>query len=70
MENEMKKTYNIPTLKVVKIHTACILAGSPGLTGTYNGGTVLSRQDRGSFWDDEEEEQALPWPSQGVINNN
>lgn len=52
----MKKTYNIPTLKVVKIHTACILAGSPGLTGTYNGGTVLSRQDRGSFWDDEDEE--------------
>ena len=39
----MKKTYMIPTLQVVKIQTTQILAGSPGLTGTYSGGQVLSR---------------------------
>ena len=50
----MKKTYIIPTLKVVKIQTTTILAGSPGLTGTYNGGTVLSRQDADSDWNEEE----------------
>jgi hypothetical protein len=51
----MKKTYMIPTMKVVKIQPARILAGSPDLTGTYNGGKVLSRQARFSDWDEEEE---------------
>ena len=51
----MKKTYIIPTLKVVKIQTTTILAGSPGLTGTYTGGAVLSRQDADSEWDEEEQ---------------
>ena len=40
----MKKTYMIPTLQVVKIQTTQILAGSPGLTGTYDGGEILSRE--------------------------
>jgi hypothetical protein len=47
----MKKTYMIPTMQVVKIQTAQMLAGSPQLNGTYEGGTVLSRQ---YYWDDEE----------------
>ena len=50
----MKKTYKNPTLKVVKVNPARILAGSPGLTGTYSGGTVLSRQSDFSDWSDEE----------------
>lgn len=50
----MKKTYIIPTLEVVKIQTTTILAGSPGLTGTYTGGTVLSREGGDSDWDEEE----------------
>jgi len=40
----MKKTYIIPTLQVVKIQTTQFIAASPGLTGTYTGGTVLSRE--------------------------
>lgn len=51
----MKKTYCNPTLKVVKIQTTQILAGSPQLTGTYNGGTILSREARFSDFDEEEE---------------
>lgn len=50
----MKKTYIIPTLKVVKIQTTTILAGSPGLTGTYTGGAVLSREGGDSDWNEEE----------------
>jgi hypothetical protein len=42
----MKKTYMIPTLQVVKIQPSRILAGSPELTGTYTGGTVLSRESK------------------------
>ena len=34
----------IPTLQVVKIQTTQILAGSPGLTGTYGSGQILSRE--------------------------
>ena len=37
------------------MQTTTILAGSPGLTGTYNGGTVLSRQDADSDWYEEEQ---------------
>jgi len=53
----MKKTYIAPTLKVVKIQTTQLLTGSPQLNGTYNGGTVLSRQQRDSGWDDDDCEE-------------
>ena len=52
----MKKTYIIPTSKVVKIQTTQLLNGSPKLNGTYNGGTVLSREQRNSGWDEDYEE--------------
>ena len=56
MENEMKKTYIVPTSKLVKIHTTHLLTGSnPELTGTYQGGKVLSRRDRSYDWDEEEQ---------------
>jgi hypothetical protein len=47
----MKKTYINPTLTVVKVQPARILAGSPGLTGTYSGGTVLGREAEFSDWE-------------------
>ena len=50
----MKKTYMIPTLQVVKIQTTQFIAASPGLTGTYNGGKVLSREANFSDSDDED----------------
>jgi len=51
----MKKTYIVPTSKLVKIHTTHLLTGSnPELTGTYQGGKVLSRRDRSYDWDEEE----------------
>jgi hypothetical protein len=54
----MKKTYIAPTLKVVKIQTTQLLTGSPKLNGTYKeGGTVLSRQQRDSGWDDDDCEE-------------
>ncbi len=41
----MKKTYINPTMKVVNIKTNTqLLAGSPGLSGEYGGGTILSRE--------------------------
>ena len=53
----MKKTYMIPTLQVVKIQPAQILAGSEiGKGGDYNGGDVGARQGRFSRWEEEEEE--------------
>ena len=52
----MKKTYIVPTSKLVKIHTTHLLnVSSPQLTGTYKeGGTILSRRDRSYDWDEEE----------------
>ena len=53
----MKKTYINPTLKVVTIQSAQILAGSEiGKGGDYNGGTPQARRARFSTWEDEEEE--------------
>ena len=47
----MKKTYINPTLTVVKVQPARILAGSPELTGTYDGGTILGREAEFSDWE-------------------
>jgi len=40
----MKKTYIKPENTVVRLNTETMIAQSPGLTGTYNGGSVLSRE--------------------------
>ncbi|MBR2185360.1 MAG: hypothetical protein IJ897_08085 [Prevotella sp.] len=52
----MKKIYNIPTVTVVKIQPARILAGSDIPTGNPYGedDPVLSRRSRFSGWDEEE----------------
>ena len=55
----MKKTYLIPTLKVVKIETRPIMAGSivetnaVGVGSDWTSGSAGSR--RGDFWDDDED---------------
>jgi len=54
----MKKTYMIPTLKVVEIKPAQFIAASqPGLMGSKTESTSgnLGREARFSDWDEEEE---------------
>jgi len=54
----MKKTYMIPTLKVVEIKPAQFIAASFQQTlGTteVNGSAALGREARFSDWDEEEE---------------
>ena len=56
----MKKTYLIPTLKVVKIETKSIMAGSIVETNavevgdSWTSGSAGSR--RGNLWDDDDDE--------------
>ncbi len=54
----MKKTYKNPTLKVVNVKPARILAGSPtiGLSSTnYNGSTnIETRGSRYSSWEEQD----------------
>ena len=54
----MKKTYQIPTLHIIKIQTPKIMSASPGYTTTKKTSATsgnLSR--RGGFvWDDDEDE--------------
>ena len=52
----MKKTYMIPTMQVVKIQAAHILAGSdPKVKGSTNATSGnLGRGNRFSDWDEEE----------------
>jgi len=53
----MKKTYINPAMEIVKIASRSqMMAGSPGLGGDYNGGSILSRRDD-SDWEDEEDEE-------------
>lgn len=51
----MKKTYKNPTLTIVKIQSAHILAGSLELQNK-NAQSVMSRQGSFSAWDDDTEE--------------
>ena len=58
-EKNMKKTYIIPTVKVVKVKTIQMLMTST--LGVYssqelNSGEILSRGTKGDMWDDEEED--------------
>ena len=56
----MRKTYNAPEMKVVKVQTAAgMLAGSFNLNSSserVSGNEALSRESGGSFWDDDEED--------------
>ena len=50
----MKKIYQIPEIKVVKIQAAQMIASSLGVEGEAVGTTMLSRE--GSFFDDDDED--------------
>ena len=50
----MKKTYKNPTLTVVKIQAARILAGSLELQNK-DAKSVMARESRFSTWEDEDE---------------
>lgn len=52
----MKKIYQIPEIKIVKIQLPRIMAGSPDaqMYGKNAEGAAMSRQRGGSIWDDEE----------------
>ena len=54
----MKKTYNAPEMKVVKVKTAAgMLGSSMGMNATtVRGSSALSRKSGGSIWDDDEED--------------
>lgn len=54
----MRKTYNAPEMKVVKVKTAAsMLTESFNLhSTTVRGSSALSRKSGGSFWDDDEED--------------
>ena len=57
----MKKTYIIPTVKVVKVKTIQMLTTSTlGVNSSQeqelNTGEILSRGTKGDMWDDEEED--------------
>jgi len=52
----MKKTYIIPQMKTIRINASqqLLQSSNPGLTGTYGGGTVLSRESSKNYdWDEE-----------------
>ena len=54
-----KKTYIIPTVKVVKVKTIQMLTTSTlGVNSSQelNSGEILSRSTKGDMWDDEEED--------------
>ena len=53
----MKKTYMIPTMKVVKIQPAHILAGSDLYTKTGNATEWGARRARFSDWEEDWEEE-------------
>ena len=50
----MKKTYMIPTMKVVKIQSGRLLTETSQIgTGDYEGGGVQTRRGRFSGWEEE-----------------
>ncbi len=48
----MKKTYKNPTMTIVKIETAQMVAASVEMHGSNANSAAMGRE--GSFWDDEE----------------
>ena len=51
----MKKIYQIPEMKVVKVQTAQLIAGSVEMYGKNAESEGLSRRG-GSLWDDDDDE--------------
>lgn len=52
----MKKTYQNPEIKIVKVQTAQIMAASPGYGGSTNETEGNLSRRGGSLWDDEDED--------------
>jgi len=51
----MKKKYIVPKTAIARMDIQQILAGSIDKGGDYEGGEILSNEnDGGSFWDDED----------------
>ena len=51
----MKKTYQNPEIKIFRVQTAQkIAASSLGVYGDAQGSTMLSREQDGSLWDDDD----------------
>ena len=57
-EKNMKKTYIIPTVKVVKVKTNHMLRTSMRVYSSQEleSGEILSRGTKGDMWDDEDED--------------
>ena len=55
----MKKIYQNPEIKTVKVQTAKMVATSTTQIGVsetnYNGSSTVESRNGGSFWDDDEE---------------
>lgn len=51
----MKKTYQNPTTKLVKIKTVQMIAASVQMYGTNATSAGMGRDNGGDFWEDEEE---------------
>ena len=52
----MKKTYQNPEMKIVKIQVSQILAGSPGYGGTTDAIDGNASRRFGGVWDDDDDE--------------
>ena len=53
----MKKIYKTPIVTVMKLQTIQMVATSIDMYGQNATGAGMSRQERGSIWDDEEDEE-------------
>ncbi|MCR4918523.1 MAG: hypothetical protein K5928_01730 [Prevotella sp.] len=51
----MKKTYQNPNTKIVRVQMAQMIAASLSMQGNAQDDTMLSRKQGNSLWDDEEE---------------
>jgi len=51
----MKKTYQNPSTKIVRVKMAQMIAASLSIQGDAQGNTMLSREQDNSLWDDEDE---------------
>ena len=52
----MKKIYQTPIVTVMKLQTIQMVATSIDMYGQNATGAGMSRQERGSIWDEEDEE--------------
>ena len=52
----MKKIYQNPEIKIVKVQPTLMQAASPGYGGTTDAVSGNASRQGGSFWDDDEED--------------